>query len=111
MAGPYRISPNLVRGLYTGDFVSLEVDENMNGQEFANSVAKMKKSTAVPRAAWIGTSAATADGVTYSIAADTPCWNADSKTWFKDVETALDYGGVVYFYIVDGAVRVIEVHG
>lgn len=107
--GAYTYPQNFTRDIYTGDFVSVQISES--DEEFANSVTKMYKSTAIQKSAWIGTSAATVNGVTYSIAEDTPCWNADSETWFKDIKTALDYGEIVYFYIADDAVRVIEVRG
>lgn len=116
--GPYTYPQNAARDIYTGDFVSMRIGEGEGSfskedppMKFAYTITKMQKSRAVPKNAWIGTSVATADGVTYSIEPETPCWNADSKTWFKDLETALEYGKVVYFYIADGAVRVIEVHG
>ena len=107
--GPYAYSVSNELELYTGDFVSARIRESDG--KFVYNLAKMKKSRAVPKNAWIGRSVATVDGVTYSIAPDTPCWNANSKTWFKDIETALDYGGIVYFYIADDGVRVIEVRG
>lgn len=93
----------------TGDFVTLQLSEGE--EKTVVKVEKMKKSTAVSRASWVGKDVATANGVTYSIPSDIPCWNADSKTWFKDLDTALDYGGTMYFYIADDAVRVIEFHG
>ena len=116
--GPYTFPQNMARGLYTGDFISMQIgegeasfDQDMGPMKYALKVEKMKKSTAVPKSAWIGTTVASVDGVTYSIAPDTPCWNADNKTWFADIETALEYGAIVYFYIADGGVRVIEIHG
>ena len=118
LEGPYTFPQGYARDLYTGDFVSMQIGDgegsfNKDGgaMKYAYNIVKMHKSTAVSKSAWIGTSVATVNGVTYTIAEDTPCWNADSKTWFKDIETALDYGGIVYFYIADEAVRVIEVHG
>ena len=107
--GPYNFALSTTLDIYTGDFVSAMIRESDG--KYAYNVMKMRRSRAVPKNAWIGTSVATADGVTYSIAPDTPCWNADSKTWFKDLETALDYGKTVYFYLADDGVRVIEVHG
>ena len=107
--GPYNFALSSTLDIYTGDFVSTQIRES--DEKFAFNVMKMQKSRAVPRNAWIGTSVVTVDGVTYSIAPDTPCWNADNKTWVKDIETALDYGGTMYFYIADDAVRVIEIHG
>lgn len=111
--GPYTYPQNFARDIYTGDFVSIRVagSEGEDEEKFANSVTKLKRTTAIPRSAWIGTSVVTVNGVTYSVEEDTPCWNADSKTWMKDIETALDYGGVMYLYIADEAVHVIEVHG
>lgn len=93
----------------TGDFVVVEL-RSINAED-AVSVKQMQKSTAVARASWVGKEIATADGVTYSIPKDIPCWNADSKTWFKDLDEALEYGGIMYFYIADDAVRVIEFRG
>lgn len=105
MKGPYNYYASEIR---TGDFIYGEVKDE---GKIIYGVVLMKKSTAVSRASWVGKDVATANGVTYSIPSDIPCWNADSKTWFKDLDTALDYGGTMYFYIADDAVRVIEFQG
>ncbi len=116
--GPYTIPQSSVRDISSGDFIAVHVGDGTasfidGGAEmaYAYSVEKMTKSTAVSKASWVGKEVATANGVTYFIPQDIPCWNADSKMWFKDLDAAFDYGGTMYFYIADDAVRVIEVKG
>ncbi len=114
----FNVPQNYVRDIYTGDFVAVQLSDREGSPvdgggsaKYILKLEKMTKSTAVSKASWVGKEVATANGVTYSIPKDIPCWNADSKTWFKDLDAAFDYGGTMYFYIADNAVRVIEVQG
>ncbi len=63
----------------------------------------------VPASAWIGKTAVVLGGRTISIPSSVLCWNADTKSWFSDLDTALDYGGTRNVYVKDNVVRVIEI--
>ncbi|MBE6910295.1 MAG: S-layer homology domain-containing protein [Ruminococcaceae bacterium] len=94
----------------TGDFVELRsiIDTEDTQLYFA---VKLDKITGVTKTSWMGTTSVTAGGKTYQISPYTPCWNADTESWFTSVEKAVSYGGKMNLYVKDGEVLIIEVTG
>jgi hypothetical protein len=90
----------------TGSFVRAEV----KGGRYV-SLTAMTEIRSVPASAWIGSAAVTADGVTYDVPSDVPCFNRDTGRWMTGVRAARDYDSTVDLYVADGAVRAIAVGG
>ena len=80
-----------------------------NGPPYIGYVEPMTKLANVPASAWIGDTAVVVNGRTYTIPETVICWNLDTKAWFTDFDTAMDYGGTRDLYVKDGVVRVIEI--
>ena len=58
--------------------------------------------------AWIGKTAVTFGGKTYTVPTDVLCYNADSKEW-TTLDKGLAYASTMDLYVIDGVVRVVEV--
>ncbi len=96
-----------------GDYVSAELHRAANGNDFDRytKVTVLDKLSAVSASAWIGDSAVNYGSRTYVVYPDTVlCWNRDSGRWFVSFAAAKAYGGTMDLYVLDGVVRVIEVH-
>lgn len=62
----------------------------------------------VSEQSWVGETMVLYGGVSYSVAKDVLCYNADSDDWIT-LKQALDYTDSFDLYVKDGIVRVIEV--
>lgn len=80
-----------------------------NGPPYFEYMEPLTKLAKVPASAWIGDTAVVVNGRTYTIPETVICWNLDTKAWFADYDTAMDYGGTRDLYVKDGVVRVIEI--
>ena len=92
----------------SGDFVVAKLNSSKNG---ITAVRVLDKIEDVPASVWIGESAVTANGRTYTIAADVLLWNGDIEAPMSDLAAARAYARVTNLYVDDGAVRAIEVFG
>ena len=92
----------------TGDFVMFK--ENKTKTNFSQMVV-LDKITGVSKSSWIGTGAVSFGGKTYTVPSNVLCWNADSESWFDELEDALAYGGKMNLYVKDGIVRAVELGG
>ncbi len=101
---PYAISWDAVE---TGQFVRAELVDG----EYV-SVRPLRVLRNVSTLNWIGTGAVVAEGETYAVAADAPCYNRDTGVWMNDDrELALHYARFTNLYISEGVVRVVELIG
>lgn len=89
----------------TGDFVAAKL--NKRGDGFS-TVRKLTKLESVSFTAWLGKTAVSAGGRTYSVPDDVPCYNRDNGRWMT-LEKAKEYAKRANLYVEDGAVRIVEV--
>ena len=75
------------------------------------SVEPMTVYANVPAASWIGAGAVMANGVTWTVPSNVPCYNRDTGRWMTGLRAARDYDGSVDLCVADGAVRLILVGG
>ena len=101
--GPF---PNTV-GLKNGDMVAVKIDKA--GTRFTSGVS-LRKFSNVSSASWVGKTAVTYGGRTYSVSKDIPCYNRDNGRWM-DLDAALKYGDTFQLYLYDNTVRIVEVGG
>ncbi|MBR3640964.1 MAG: hypothetical protein IKN53_02920, partial [Oscillibacter sp.] len=87
-----------------GDFVKATLNREQSGY---TDMTILDKVESVTSAEWIGNAAVTHGGKTYTVAASTPCYSADSGKWMS-VEAARDYAVSYNLYVTDNVVRVIE---
>ncbi|MBQ7566586.1 MAG: S-layer homology domain-containing protein [Oscillospiraceae bacterium] len=90
----------------TGDFAYMRV-ANAEGKVI-ESLEKLTKYSNVPTSAWIGDTAVTVSGSTFTIPSNVLIYNKDSGTWISDIETARSYGRAD-LYVRDAVVRAIEI--
>ncbi len=90
-----------------GDFVVTTL--NRPGTGFT-SMSRLTKLTDVDDGAWIGKTAVTFSGQSYSVPADVLCFNEDSDTWIT-LEEARAYADTANLYVKDGIVRIVVVGG
>ena len=89
----------------TGDFAVTKVNSEDNFYDFM----VLNKLLNVDPAAWIGTSVVNYGGRSYTIADDVMCYNRDTGGWFSSLKEALEYGGTVNLYTLDGVVRALDI--
>lgn len=89
----------------TGDFGVTQINSQDNFYNFT----LLRKLSKVGSSAWVGTGALNYNGQTYPVATDVMCYNRDSGRWFSSLTEALDYGGTLNAYVLDGVVRAIDV--
>lgn len=90
----------------TGDYAIYKLREDGGFYAYSRLTELGGRSETVT---WIGTGAVNFMGITYTVASDVECYNADSNTWFDSLEDALDYGDSLRLFELDGVIRLIEV--
>ena len=98
--------------VHAGDFVAAQYHgaRDENDRSTYPKVTPLTKFSGVASAAWLGKSAVTYSGQTFTVPENVACYNRDSGTWFADLDAALAYKGTMNLYVSDGVVRVIEVY-
>jgi len=91
--------------LNTGDFVAAKL--NSAGTTFT-SLTELTRLKNVAESAWIGKSAVTFGGRTYTVSETVLCYNRDSGDWVT-LDAALAYADTANLYVSGGVVRVVEV--
>ena len=89
----------------TGDYVGVQLRRDGSGY---SSVQVLRKLDRAAFSAWVGKSAVTVGGTTYSVPGNVQCRNADTKSWIT-LDQAMDYSAQADLYVLDGAVRIVEV--
>lgn len=89
----------------TGDFITAELNRENN---LINVVA-LTKLKGVAASAWIGTDMVNYGGRTYKVSPSIMIYNADTKTWFDNIATALEYDDTVDLYEKDGTIYAMEI--
>ena len=84
------------------------VAATLNSEGRFTSISELTKLNNVSSGAWIGKTAVTFGGRTYTVPADVLCYNADSKEW-TTLDKGLVYASTMDLYVRDGIVRVVEV--
>ncbi len=104
-----RVGPFGARfGFKQGDFVSAKL--NSKGTGFV-SMTKLTALQNVPNTAWVGNSAITYGGRTYTFDPNTVlCYNSDGRRWIT-LDEAKAYADTVTLHVKDGVVCVVEVGG
>ena len=104
-----RVGPFGVRyGVQAGDFVTAKL--NSKGTGFV-SMSKLTELRNVPSSSWIGTSAVTFGGRTYTLDPNTVlCYNSDGRMWIT-LDEARAYADTFNLHVKDGVVYVVEVGG
>ena len=104
-----RVGPFGVRyGVQAGDFVTAKL--NSKGPGFV-SMSKLTELRNVPSSSWIGTSAVTFGGRTYTLDPNTVlCYNSDGRMWIT-LDEARAYADTFNLHVKDGVVYVVEVGG
>ena len=104
-----RVGPFGVRyGVKSGDFVTAKL--NSQGTGFV-SMSKLTELRNVPASSWIGTSAVTFGGRTYTLDPNTVlCYNSDGRMWIT-LDEARAYADTFNLHVKDGVVYVVEVGG
>ena len=104
-----RVGPFGVRyGVKSGDFVTAKL--NSQGTGFV-SMSKLTELRNVPASSWIGTSAVTFGGRTYTLDPNTVlCYNSDGRMWIT-LDAARAYADTFNLHVKDGVVYVVEVGG
>lgn len=104
-----RVGPFGVRyGVRAGDFVTAKL--NSQGTGFV-SMSKLTELRNVPSSSWIGTSAVTFVGRTYTLDPNTVlCYNSDGRMWIT-LDAARAYADTFNLHVKDGVVYVVEVGG
>ena len=100
--GPFASGYDVKDGAYVAARLTKSADR------FA-SLRTLERVQNVSFGAWVGKTAVTAGGRTYTVSEDVPCYNRDSQRWIT-LEQAKVYGGTLDLYVSDGVVRVVEVH-
>ena len=72
------------------------------------AVSALHKLENISTASWIGKTAVTYGGRTYTVPANVPCYNRDNSRWME-LDDALNYASRMNLYIYDGVVRIVEV--
>ena len=104
-----RVGPFGVRyGVQAGDFVTAKLNSQKTG--FV-SMSKLTELRNVPASSWIGTSAVTFGGRTYTLDPNTVlCYNSDGRMWIT-LDEARAYADTFNLHVKDGVVYVVEVGG
>ena len=103
-----RIGPFPMRyGFRTGDYASVVLNEDATKIVRMTELTQLKN---VPEKAWMGKSAVTFGGRTYSVAEEVLCYNQDGRRWIT-LEAALAYGDEANLYARNGVIHVVEVGG
>nr|WP_325247944.1 S-layer homology domain-containing protein [uncultured Oscillibacter sp.] len=104
-----RVGPFGVRyGVKSGDFVTAKLNSQKTG--FV-SMSKLTELRNVPASSWIGTSAVTFGGRTYTLDPNTVlCYNSDGRMWIT-LDEARAYADTFNLHVKDGVVYVVEVGG
>lgn len=104
-----RVGPFGVRyGVKSGDFVTAKLNSQKTG--FV-SMSKLTELRNVPSSSWIGTSAVTFGGRTYTLDPNTVlCYNSDGRMWIT-LDAARAYADTFNLHVKDGVVYVVEVGG
>lgn len=104
-----RVGPFGVRyGVQAGDFVTAKLNSQKTG--FV-SMSKLTELRNVPASSWIGTSAVTFGGRTYTLDPNTVlCYNSDGRMWIT-LDEARAYADTFNLHVRDGVVYVVEVGG
>ena len=104
-----RVGPFGVRyGVKSGDFVTAKLNSQKTG--FV-SMSKLTELRNVPASSWIGTSAVTFGGRTYTLDPNTVlCYNSDGRMWIT-LDEARAYADTFNLHVRDGVVYVVEVGG
>lgn len=96
-----------IRGIGHGDFVVAKLNRNKTG---FITMEKLTKLTNVSDSAWIGKTAVTAGGQSYSVPADVLCFNEDGDTWMT-LDQAMSYADAADLYVKSGVVHIVVVGG
>lgn len=72
------------------------------------SIVPLNKMTKVSNSSWIGSSAVVYGGRTYTVAANVPCYNANTGRWMT-LDEARAYSDVLNLYMQDQIVRIVEI--
>lgn len=106
-AGPFWLpSASSVR---TGDYAAVSRMAGSDG--YAQNLRKLDSLGDVPNSAWVGQSAVTVNGRTYSVPGTVQCCNKDTGSWIT-LDQAHAYANTCRMYAdANGVVRVIEVGG
>ena len=95
-------------GVQAGDFVTAKLNSQKTG--FV-SMSKLTELRNVPASSWIGTSAVTFGGRTYTLDPNTVlCYNSDGRMWIT-LDEARAYADTFNLHVKDGVVYVVEVGG
>ena len=100
--GPWPVTRDNVK---TGDFVAVRLNRSGNG---FSSIQSLKKIENVAFSAWLGKTAVSTGGKTYSVPENVPCYNRDNNRWMT-LDNAKLYAKRATLYVEDGTVRVVEV--
>ena len=88
----------------SGDYVAATLDK---AKGRFTSVAVLTELKNVPETAWIGDSAVTFGGRTYTVPEDVACYNRTTGRWMT-FDAALAYADTMNLFVREGVVRVIE---
>ena len=103
-----RIGPFPMRyGFHTGDYVAVTLNED--GTKISR-MAELTRLKNVTEKAWIGKTAVTFGGRTYSVSETVLCYNADGGRWIT-LDAALAYADEVDLYARNGVIHIVEVGG
>ena len=97
----------VMSGIGHGDFVAVKLNRNGTGFTQMSALAGLMD---VPSGNWIGKTAVTFGGQSYSVPENVPCYNADADLWI-DLDTAFAYADTADLYVRDGIVRAVKVGG
>ncbi len=84
------------------------VAATLNSEKRFTSISELTVLKNVSPNAWIGKTAVTFGGRTYTVPTDVLCYNADSKEW-TTLDKGLAYASTMDLYVKDGVIRVVEV--
>ena len=84
------------------------VAATLNSEGRFTGISELTKLKNVSLGAWIGKTAVTFGGRTYTVPADVLCYNADSKEW-TSLDKGMAYASTMDLHVRDGVVRVVEV--
>jgi hypothetical protein len=87
-----------------GDFAVTQINSENNFFGFM----VLGKLIDVNPSAWIGMSVVNYGGRSYTVAEDVMCYNRNTGEWFASLEDALEYGGTINLYVLDGVVRALD---
>ena len=98
---------NSLANISSGAFVAVRLNRNGNAY---TSVRALGRLGTVSTASWIGKSAVTYGGQSYTVPENVSCYNRDTRRWIT-LDQALNYSTSTTLYAYDGTIRIVEVSG